>query len=146
VCPSGRTSSQANVRPDASSLLVILEPGTAELHRCTAGADGRPVASELVARFDCCLPQIDDPVVEWHEGAYWMQIRPGMFARVDPATAKIREDPLCGKAPGELGALLFFSGGRTFAAVRQGTRHPGRHRRRFGSTCSERVVYSLRMW
>ena len=106
--------------PDASSLLVIMEPGTAELHRCTAGADGRPVASELVARFDCCLPEIDDPVVEWHEGAYWMQIRPGMLARVDPATAKIREDPLCGKAPGELGALLFLAGGRTFAAVRQG--------------------------
>lgn len=106
--------------PDASSLLVILEPGTAELHRCTAGADGRPVASELVARFDCCLPEIDDPVVEWHEGAYWMQIRPGMLALVDPVTAKIREDPLCGNAPGELGALLFLAGGRTFAAVRQG--------------------------
>lgn len=106
--------------PDASSLLVIFEPGKAELHRCTLGSDGRPVGSELVARFDCCLPEIDDPTLEWHAGCYWMQIRPGMLACVEPATAEIREEPLCGNAPGELGALLFLSGGRTFAAVRQG--------------------------
>jgi hypothetical protein len=106
--------------PDASSLMVILEPGIAELYRCTLGADGRPLAFELAARLSCCLPEIDDPVVEWHEDAYWMQIRPGMLARVDAVTTVIREEPLCGSAPGELGALIFFEGGRTFAAVRQG--------------------------
>jgi hypothetical protein len=106
--------------PDASSLLVIFEPGEAELHRCTLGSDGRPVASELVARFRCSLPEIDNPVVEWHRRAYWMQIRPGMLASVDAATAEIHEEPLCGSAPGELSALLFLKGGRTFTAVRQG--------------------------
>jgi len=106
--------------PDASSLLVIMEPGTAELHRCVLGADGRPLTSEVVARFDCSLPDSYDPVVEWHEGAYWMQIRSGMLARVDAATGNIREEPLCGKAPGDLGALLFLDGERRFVAVRQG--------------------------
>ena len=105
---------------DASSLMVILEPGVAELYRCTLAANGRPVASELASRFQCCLPEIDDPVVEWNGGRFWMQIRPGMLARVDPATATVEEEPLCGGAPGELGALLFFDDGTKFAALRQG--------------------------
>lgn len=106
--------------PDASSLIVVMEPGQAELHRCTLGADGQPVGSELVARFDCRLPEIDDPIVEWHDGAYWMQIQPGLLARVDATSAEISEEPVCGGAPGELGSLLFFDGERRFAAVRQG--------------------------
>jgi hypothetical protein len=55
---------------------VTLEVGAAELHGCTRGADGQPVASELVARFDCCLPEIDDPVVDRHEGASIPESRP----------------------------------------------------------------------
>ena len=105
--------------PDASSLLVIFESGRAELHRLSLGEDGLPIGSRLVGHFQCSIPEIDDPVAEWCDGAYWLQMGPAIVGRVDAETALIKETPLPGNMRGELAAMLFLPGGRQFFAVRE---------------------------
>ncbi len=104
---------------DASSLLVVFDSGKAELHRCSLDLDGFPAGSTLTAEFPCSLPEIEDPTVEWHDGAYWFQIHEGLLARVDARTAQVEESSLPGGGDGWLAALLFLPGGKRLVAVRQ---------------------------
>ena len=105
--------------PDASSLMVFFDTGEAELYTCTVRGDGLPIGASVAARFRYHLPEIDDPVVEWKDGAYWLQTHPQKLARVDALTGKIAEQPLPKAVTGELAALLFLRGDRRFIAVRQ---------------------------
>ena len=104
---------------DASSFLIFFDTSEAELHRCTVGWDGRLVGTSVVARFRYHLPEIDDPVVESRDGAYWLQTHPQKLARVDATSGDLTEESLPGGIAGELAALLFLTGDRRFIAVRQ---------------------------
>jgi hypothetical protein len=106
--------------PDASCLLVVFESSQAELYRGVKGQDDFPSNFSRVVQFSCFLPEFDEPVVEWFNDSFWLQIQPGMLGRVDSVTGKCESVRLPEKAHGELAALLFLRREERFIAMRQG--------------------------
>jgi hypothetical protein len=104
--------------PDATGLGVFYESGEAELYRCILGPDKRPVALELAQAFRFHLPECEDPIAVWHDGACWFQARADTLAHVAIDSSGIAEEPLAGGEAGELCALVFAEGTR-LVALRQ---------------------------
>ncbi len=105
--------------PDARSLAVFYETGRAELYRCAWGTGHHPAALERVAAFDFYLPETQEPVVVWHDGAYWYQARSDALAHISLDLHEPTEDRLAAGQRGELCALVFVEGTR-LVALRQG--------------------------
>ncbi|MCX5893307.1 MAG: DUF4062 domain-containing protein [Deltaproteobacteria bacterium] len=105
--------------PDAGALAVFYETGEAELYRVLWGTDGWPARLELLVEFRFYLPECEDPVAAWHQGACWFQTRDDALAWVSPAAPKVSEELLPSGHTGELAALLFNEGQR-LVALRQG--------------------------
>lgn len=105
--------------PDASSVVIFYESGKAELYQCTLSADGLPSDVKSITEFDFYLPESEDPVVIWHENAFWFQNSRGSLTSISsvlPSTPKHEIDPEQG---GEL-AGLYFNQSCMLVALRQG--------------------------
>jgi len=105
--------------PDATSMVVFYESGTAEFYRCLAESHDVPIRIEPVATFLFHLPETEAPVVVWHEGLYWYQATADKLAAISLAQPQPREDTLAGRQHGELSALVFSAQARLMA-IRQG--------------------------
>jgi hypothetical protein len=105
--------------PDASSLAVFYESGKAELYRCILRQDERPASLEFVVEFRFHLPECGDPVVTWHDGAFWFQARTNALARVSIESPQVSEEQFPARETGELSALVFGEDTR-LVALRQG--------------------------
>lgn len=104
--------------PDASFVAVFYGSGEAELYRCRVGVDKRPASLELLKTFRFHLPECEDPVLAWHDGAFWFQGRNNALARLSPGDLRMLEEPLPGNS-GELSGLIFAERAR-LVALRQG--------------------------
>jgi len=105
--------------PDATSLAVLYESGKADLYRCVLEGEERPVRLDVAAEFSFQLPECENPVVEWYDGAYWFQATVGTLARMTVESSSISEQPFPGGETGELSALIFGEGIR-LVALRHG--------------------------
>jgi hypothetical protein len=104
---------------DATFVAVFYESGEADLHRCVQGTDERPARLDLVTTFQFHLPECEDPVVAWHDGAVWFQARANVLAHISIGDPQVFEETLLGTS-GELSALV-FAGGARLVALREGS-------------------------
>jgi Domain of unknown function (DUF4062) len=106
--------------PDASAIVVFFETGVAQLYQCIYGQDGCPASLRPAVEFRFHLPETEDPVMVWHEGAFWYQATAGSLAVVSLARSNPFEQPLPDGQRGELSALVFAEGAGLIA-LRQGS-------------------------
>jgi hypothetical protein len=106
---------------DAANVLVFFESGIAEMYACELDDDGRPVTATVVAECRYRVPEIDEPIVDWWDGACWFQSANGSLARMDVRTGAVTETDLPSGLAGELAALHHLAASRRVVAVRNGT-------------------------
>ena len=105
--------------PDAATIAVLFDSGDAELYRCELGNDGQPVSATVDVHFRYLLPEVGEPVIEWHGGTYWFQTGLDVLARLDTFTGETTEESLPANTIGELASISFVSGASPLVAVRK---------------------------
>jgi len=101
--------------PDATSIVILYESGSAELYRCFFGEKNWPERLELVTEFNFLLPEVEDPVVVWQKGAYWYQNTPGNIASISVDFPLVNNETQPFGDLGEISAIVFTEGTRLIA-------------------------------
>ncbi len=106
--------------PNATSIVVFFESGVLDLYHCARDDSGIPVVATCAASFQYKVPAIDDPVVDWRDGAFWFQASDTSLARIDAVSGALLEEPFPAGVAGELAAFVVLNVGRRLITLRQG--------------------------